>query len=162
MSESLRQPRLSLRLSLGAVLAVALTAAWLVFSRDRSFERAEDRSHPFNDAERIVAEKVADQFYLSVPVRWGPHADAEEAKRMPTWYEGSPDVLVRVKVREARGTDLDTLYKTDFDLIYKVAGGRAVFVGFNAHGDDWKEKAKRGQVPDNPRIRTVQEILEGG
>ena len=77
MSESLSQPRLSLRLSLGAVLAVALTAAWLVFSRDRSFERAEHRSPPFNDAERIVAEKVADQFYLSVPVRWGPHADAE-------------------------------------------------------------------------------------
>ncbi len=56
-------------------------AAWpFVFSRDRSFGAGGRPPAPLQRRRCIVAERIADHFYLSVPVCWGPHADAEETK----------------------------------------------------------------------------------
>ncbi len=60
---------------------------------------------------------------------------------MPTWYEGSPDVLVRVKVRGDRDGPRHAL-QDGLRPDLQGGDGAAVFVGFNAHGDDWKEKGE--------------------
>jgi hypothetical protein len=136
-----------------ALVALGLVAAWLVFSRDRSHERAESRSHPVSDAERLVLRKLDHHFPHSVPLRWGPQAYGAELEEIPAWTKDNPDSLIRVRIRLVNGTEVD--------LVYGVTGDHVVYLGTNPHGDEWKAMAKKGQVPYNPPYMRMQEGLEG-
>jgi hypothetical protein len=150
-----RQTAGALFVCLALSLAVAV---YLLLDRDQSFERAEPRPHPANEAEEIVAAKVLTAYPPECVtfLEWGPHMSREEVKVLPG-AKLTSGVWVRVRYRVENGESPDEPLL--HDLVYCVEGDSARWAGFNAHGDAWKDAARRGELPllppDRPRLRNL-------